>query len=203
MKTRAKNILFSTCLLCIWALSACSSIPAAPNPTADITAPPITEPTVALTATQVTPSILPALANANYPIDITSTQMAQLKDGVFEESAAPGSASKITVTLGKNQVEGDLNGDGVPDSAVTLIADPGGSGTFTYLAAVINKNGTADPLNSVLLGDRIILKSLTFQSGQIEVEYLDHAANEPLASDPTLAVNKKFKLQDNKLIEVK
>jgi hypothetical protein len=155
------------------------------------------------TATQAIPSILSALPNANYPIEVASSHTAQLKDGLFEEAAAPGSSSKITVSLDKNQVEGDLNGDGIPDAAVTLTAETGGSGTFTYLAAVINKNGAAEPLNSVLLGDRIIVKSLSIQSGQIEVDFLDHALNEALAAAPTLQVVKKFKVQDNQLVEVK
>jgi hypothetical protein len=105
--------------------------------------------------------------------------------------------------MGKNQAEGDLNGDSIPDAAVTLIAETGGSGTFTYLAAVINNDGAAQPLNSVFLGDRIVVKSLSIQSGQIEIEYLDHASNEPMASAPTVDVVKNFKVQDNQLVEVK
>jgi len=127
--------------------------------------------------------------------------MAQLKDGVFEEPAATGSASMITVSLGKNQAEGDLNGDGVPDAVVTLVAETGGSGTFPYLAAVINSSGAAEPLNSVLLGDRIVVNGLTIQSEQIEVDFLDHASNEPMSAAPTLVTVKKFKLQGNQIVE--
>ena len=34
-------------------------------------------------------------------------------------------------------------------------------------------------------------------------KFLDHAANEPLASEPTVDIVKKFKLQQDQLIEVK
>lgn len=107
----------------------------------------------------------------------------------------------ITVSLGKNQAEGDLNGDGVPDAVVTLVAETGGSGTFPYLAAVINSSGAAEPLNSVLLGDRIVVNGLTIQSEQIEVDFLDHASNEPMSAAPTLVTVKKFKLQGNQIVE--
>jgi hypothetical protein len=190
--------LFFACVLC-----ACSPVQSSPTPAATMAASPTAVPTVQSTATQATPSILSALPNAKYPIDVTSSGSAQLKDGMFEEPAAPGSASKITVSLGKNQAEGDLNGDGSADAAVTLIAETGGSGTFTYLAAVLNNKGLAEPLNSISLGDRIIVKSLTIQAGQIEVDFLDHATNEPMASAPTMEVVKKFKLQDNQLVEMK
>jgi hypothetical protein len=77
---------------------------------------------------------LRALPNAEYPVDNTSTGKAQLKDGVFEEPVAPGSVTKTRIRLGKDQSFGDVNGDGAEDAAVTLVIDPGGSGTFTYIA---------------------------------------------------------------------
>ena len=204
MKKRQRNInIIGSLLFLVWVLAACSPAIPAPTAAATIAAAPSAIPALQPTATQSVPSILPALANANFPIDVTSTGTAQLKDGVFEEPAAPGSASKITVTLGKNPAEGDLNGDGVPDAAVTLNAETGGSGTFTYLAAVINKNGIAEPLNAVLIGDRIVVKNLTIKSGQIDLEFLDHSANEPLAAAPTVDIVKKFKLQQDQLVEVK
>ena len=100
-------------------------------------------------------SILQSLPDLEYPIEMASTGKAQLQYGKFEEAAAPGSATMTKISLGKEQVPGDLDGDGDLDAAVTLVADPGGSGTFTYLAAVRNQNGTAQPIGSIFLGDRI------------------------------------------------
>ena len=144
-----------------------------------------------------------ALSNAAYPVEGTSTGTAQLKDGVFEEPAAPGSATKIKVQLGKDPAFGDLNGDGVEDAIVTLVVEPGGSGTFTYLAPVINDHGTPKPGAAVLLGDRIILKSVSIQNGEVVVTMLTRKPDEPMSAEPTVEVTRTFKLQGDQLVEVK
>jgi len=144
-----------------------------------------------------------ALSNAAYPVEGTSTGTAQLKDGVFEEPAAPGSATKIKVQLGKDPAFGDLNGDGVEDAIVTLVVEPGGSGTFTYLAPVINDHGTPKPGAAVLLGDRIIIKSVSIQNGEVVVTMLTRKPDEPMSAEPTVEVTRTFKLQGDQLVEVK
>jgi len=164
------------------------------------------QPTVAPPPTQAPQhytSILQSLPNAEYPIEIVSTGKAQLKDGAFEEPAAPGSAIKTRVWLGEEHAFGDVNGDGTEDIATTLVADPGGSGTFTYLALVINDKGAAKPLATILLGDRIIVKSLTIQSESVVVIMLDRKSDEPMSAEPKVEVTRTFKLQDDKLIELK
>jgi heat shock protein HslJ len=153
--------------------------------------------------TQTDASISLALPNAEYPIEVSSTGKAQLKNGVFEEPSAPDSATKNRVELNKDIVLGDLNGDGLDDAVVTLVADPGGSGTFTYLAFVINENGVAKPTTSILLGDRIIVKSITNQSGEVVVTILTRKPDEPMTSKPTQEVKRTFKLQGDQLEEVK
>ncbi|MFH1742732.1 MAG: hypothetical protein ABIH23_27310 [bacterium] len=147
-------------------------------------------------------SILRELPNAEYPIEVTHSGKAQLKDGVFEEQAAPGSATKIRVLLGEERAAGDLNDDGLQDAAATLIADPGGSGTFIYLTAAINQNNTAKPVASVLLGDRIVVKSLTIECGVIIVTLLDRKPHEPMAATPTVEVIQKFNLRGDRLAKI-
>ena len=174
-------------LVCVCILSACAGTT-------------VTSPTQ---TPQKNAPILQALPNAEYPIEFTSTGKAQLKDGVFEESLAPGSATKTKIRLGKEQALGDVNGDGAEDAAVTLVVDPGGSGTFTYLALVINEKGTAKPLATVLLGDRITVKSLAIQSGSVVVTMLTRKPDEPMSAEPTVEVTRAFKLQGDKLVEAK
>jgi hypothetical protein len=154
-------------------------------------------------ASQTGASILQALPNAEYPVEFTSTGKAQLKDGVFEEPVAPGSATKTKIRLGKEQALGDLNSDGAEDAAVTLVVDPGGSGTFTFLSAVINDKGSARPVASVLLGDRIVVKSIAIQSGNVVVTMLTRKPDEPMSAEPTVEVTRTFKLQGDKLVEIK
>lgn len=185
MKMRLLFVALS--LVCVCILSACAGTA-------------VTSPTQ---APQKSASILQALPNAEYPIEFTSTGKAQLKDGVFEESVAPGSATKTKIRLGKEQAFGDANGDGAEDAAVTLVVDPGGSGTFTYLALVINEKGAAKPLATVLLGDRITVKSLAIQSGSVVVTMLTRKPDEPMSAEPKVEVTRTFKLQGDKLVEAK
>jgi heat shock protein HslJ len=144
-----------------------------------------------------------ALPNIAYPVEGTSTGMAQLKDGVFEEPAAPGSATNFKVQLGKDQALGDLNGDGTTDAVVTLVVEPGGSGTFTYLVPVINDQGTPKPLTPVLLGDRIIIKSVTVNNGDVVVTMLTRKPDEPMSAEPTVEVTRTFKFAGDQLVEIK
>lgn len=168
----------------------------APTPTMPITIPPTPTP-------QPGPSILGLLPNTEYLIDVTSTGKARVKDGFYEEPAAPGSSAKTTVQLGDVQAAGDVNGDGMVDAAVTLVADPGGSGTFTYLALVLNENGTPKPLSAVLLGDRIIVRSLAIQPGKIVVTMLDRNPGDPMSAEPTVELIRTFTLQGDALVESK
>jgi hypothetical protein len=148
-------------------------------------------------------SILEALPNAEYLIELASTGKAQLKDGTFEEEAAPGSATKTKIQLGKIQAIGDVNGDGLEDALVTLVVDPGGSGTFTYLALVLNQDGKPKPLAAVLLGDRIVVKSLALQNGTMDVTILTRKPEEPMSTEPTLEQTLNFLLQGDRLVAVK
>jgi hypothetical protein len=141
------------------------------------------------------------LPNAVFPIEAARTGKAQLKDGVYEEYSVQGSTVKTRIILSRDQAVGDLNSDTVTDAAVILIAETGGSGTFTYLAAVINDNGSAQPVDSFFLGDRIKIQSLSIRSGEIIVKLLVRKPNEPMAVQPTVTEIKKLRLKENKLVE--
>jgi hypothetical protein len=141
-----------------------------------------------------------ALPNLAYPIEAASAGTAQLTDGLFEEPAAPGSASMTRIQLGAIQAFGDINSDGLKDAAVTLTVDPDGSGTFSYLAVVLDQNGTLQALPAVFLGDRIAVQSLSIQPGQVVVELLTRAEGEPMSAEPTVAGTLTFKLSDDQLV---
>lgn len=141
----------------------------------------------------------PEAANATYTVEGRSVT---LSNGVAEEAAAPGSATKIRTKLSEMQAVGDLDGDRKPDIVVVLIRDPGGSGTFYYLAAVLNDAaGVGKATNAQLLGDRIVVENLSVGSGQITVEYLTRREREPMAAAPSVKVTKKFAVKDSKLVE--
>jgi hypothetical protein len=62
-----------------------------------------------------------------------------------------------------------LIGDGSEGASVILVADPEGSGIFYYLSAVIFENGNPQLIDSPLIGDRVIIKSVEVESDQIIV----------------------------------
>lgn len=179
LKSTFNNLVIVLLLSVVCVLSACASAPQTPV------------------------SVVSALPSIEYPIDIASTGKVMLKNGVFEEPSVPGSASKTVVTLDKFVAEGDVNGDGVKDVATTLIVTGGGSGTFTYLAIVLNQNGTAKPVATVAIGDRISVKSVSIQSSEISIAFLTRGPNDPMVAPPSMQVTRKFKLQGDKLAEIK
>jgi hypothetical protein len=148
-------------------------------------------------------SIEGALGNAEYPIDLASSGLAQLTNGLFEEQAAPGSATMTKIQLSELVSPGDLNADGLEDAAVILVADPGGSGSFSYLAAVVNEGGTAQPLAAILLGDRIVVESIQIESGQVIVRILTRGADEPMSAEPTIELERTFRVDGDRLVEVR
>ena len=185
-------------------LSACTPAAAPTSQPTSAATSTLNSPTAAPTQTaQTGASIAQALPNAAYPIEGTSTGKAQLKDGVFEEPAAPGSAAKIKVSLDKVQAFGDVNGDGTEDAALTLEINSGGSGTFSYLALVINDKGTAKSVSSIFLGDRIIVESLAIKPGSVVVTMLTRKPEEPMVAEPKIELTRTFNLQGDQLVEVK
>ena len=151
----------------------------------------------------VDPLDLTALQNTEFSSEFTANHKAKLAGGRYQEAAAPGSATMITIQLdGAHLAKGDLTGDGVADAAVVLVSEPGGSGTFYELAVVMNDNGTPKHLASAPLGDRVKIERVAVESGVITVEMLTQGPNDPMAS-PTLAVTKKFRVDGEKLVEAK
>ena len=180
-------------------LTGCDAPPTnAPQHTpADAVSTPATAAPKAGTAS-TTASIAAVLPNAAYLIEGASNGRASLKNGVYEE-AIPNSNSKFIVRLGPEFALGDLDGDQVEDAAVTLLASSGGSGDFTYVAAVLNQDGIAKPAGSAFIGDRVTMKSIRIVDGTINVTWLDRADGEPMSTTPSAEVSKAFVLRNGKI----
>lgn len=121
-----------------------------------------------------------ALRNATYPTSVVA-RGAALHDGAFEQEAAPGSASRIIVRLADIASFGDLDGAGDVDAAVILMSSGGGTGTFVELAAVRNDAGTAHPIASALLGDRVLVREVRIQDRAIVVRLRARGATDPFS----------------------
>ncbi len=134
--------------------------------------------------------------NATYTIE---NHQVLLLDGRAEVAAAPGSAVKITTAVFGKPVCGDLDGDGRDDAALFLVHNPGGSGTFYYVAAAIAKNGQYQGTNAVLLGDRIVPKTIQIRNAVIVVDYADRRPGQPMAAPPSINKTKHLTLKAGRL----
>lgn len=160
--------------------------------------------TLAACVPRITPHDTPALTveelrNTGYQSTWAAGGMAQLRAGEFRQPVAQGSATQLTIRLAETAF-GDMNGDGAVDAAVILVTDPGGSGVFFDLAAVINNNGAPRHVATALLGDRIRIRSFAIEAGQIRLEMLTHGPNDPMCC-PTRIMRATYALAGNSLIE--
>jgi hypothetical protein len=142
-----------------------------------------------------------ALKNAEYRSEYAREGRARLVNGVHVEKESPNSETALRMSLGDTMATGDLNGDGVADAAVVLVSDPGGSGTFYELAAILNQDGKPNHVASALLGDRVRILAMTTKEGQVTVRMVTQGPNDPMGN-PTLEVTYRYKLKDGKLVRV-
>ena len=113
------------------------------------------------------PLTLEQLKNAEYLSEWPTGGKAKLTDGTFFEPYEPGAASGVRLTLSEHVAFGDLHVDEIPDAAVVLYVSGGGSGTFRYLAAVVNEGasrGTSPQPSSVIASRSSRWRSRTARS---------------------------------------
>ncbi|MGA9348656.1 MAG: META domain-containing protein [Anaerolineae bacterium] len=200
-------------LLILVAVTACATPtptatpePAAtPVPTDTPVPPPTATPTPlppTPTPTPVPPLTWEMLQNATYPSELEESGTITLTDGRYEgEPFVEGGASRLIVTLIEPVAFGDLDDDGVDDAAVILASNAGGSGTFIDLTAVLNQDGTPNPVATTPLGDRARPQSMAIESGQIVLEMITHGPDDPMCC-PTQIVRNVYALEGDTLIEV-
>ncbi len=170
-------------------------------PTAIPTVIPTVVPTPEPTATEVTPPApISAEDAANLAYTGIYTEPVQLTDGKFEgASFLPGDSSRLTVALLPDFfAQGDLNGDGLADAAVLVVENSGGSGTFFYLAALINGADGPTNVSSIMVGDRINPNSLTIVDGAIVLDAIVSGPTDPMCC-PSLAVTQTYALKGGAL----
>lgn len=123
------------------------------------------------------------------------------KNGYSEETIT-GSASKIVTQYFGNEVSGDLNGDGRPDTVFLLIQNTGGSGTFYYVVAALENINGCKGTNAILLGDRIAPQTAEIQNEKIIVNYADRKKDDAMTTLPSIGITKQFVLEGTTLKDV-
>ncbi len=134
--------------------------------------------------------------NISYRIE---GQAVDLIDGRSEKAATSGSASKITTAVLGNFAVGDLTDDSRPDTALILFQHTGGTGTFIYAAAAINRKDRYSGTNAVMIGDRIAIDHISIRNGVMVVKYRDRRPDEPMSAKPTVDRTAYFIVQNGEL----
>ena len=143
---------------------------------------PATAPTPSGTTTGFDP------LNATYIVDGQSVVLVNGKGGTTQVFGQP--------------VMGDLNGDGKPDAAFFLVEQPGGSGTFYFVAAALSTATGTQGTNAILLGDRIAPQTLEIHNGEIVANYADRKPGEPMTTQPSVGVSKYLTVNGSALTEI-
>ncbi len=138
-----------------------------------------------------------SLLGATYTTSVVP-RGAQLRNGIYEAEAAPGSASRIIVRLADTAAFGDIDGDGDADCATILVSSGGGTGTFVELALVRDDGGVARPLAAALLGDRVLVREIRISEKHVLVRLRARGATDPLTR-LTREVTRRYELRGETL----
>jgi heat shock protein HslJ len=95
----------------------------------------------------------------------------------------------------------DLDGDGATDAVVFLLDRGGGTATFTYVAAQLNKNGQPVDAGAVMVEDRIGIKSAVVENGLVKLEIITQGPGD-VACCASYKARKTYAVMDGKLVEI-
>lgn len=123
-----------------------------------------------------------------------------LKNGISEESIVPGGASKVVTKYFGNDVTGDFDMDGRDDIAFLITQNTGGSGTFYYLVASLDKGSVRIGTQAMYIGDRIAPQNLNIKDRNIVVvNYAERKAGEDFSVAPSVGKTIYAKLDSKNL----
>lgn len=117
---------------------------------------------------------------------IIDQQSFDLRDGVAEVAAGPGSSATNTLSIVGDPVSGEVGADGRTGTALLLRNDPGGSGIFYYAVLAINDGEHYHATNALPLGDRIVPKGIDVTDGRFAYRFLERRPGEPMAAEPSV-----------------
>lgn len=150
-----------------------------------------------------TPTPVPALTSfqlMNFAYNGLDGKAHTLKNGsaTYPETGGTGS---LDIIQDVGPAQGDLNGDDVVDTVVTLGSSSGGTGYWYLIAAVLNKNG--QPVlggEQTVLEDRATVKSVSVDKGIITVTGTVRSSGQPLSDTGNIPKTERYKLSGGKLI---
>jgi hypothetical protein len=127
----------------------------------------------------------------------------RLVEGVYSRTPSdPGASATYSTQLIQPVIYGDLNGDGIEDAAVILTTQNGGTGHFRELAAVLNRGGAAYNVDTVSLGDRVVVETGRIEADIIVLSMRVQGPNDGMCC-PSLLVTWRFRLQGDRLMKLR
>jgi hypothetical protein len=141
------------------------------------------------------------LQNLTYHLGTTSSVeggKVPLTDGRWSDPAGGSS-----FTLHPTHALGDLDGDRRGDAAAILVESTGGTGTFYYLFAVVNRDGRAVQIGEPeWLGDRTVIERLSIdRKGLITIRFLTHKDSDA-ACCPTMRIEDRYRVEGGRLVGI-
>ena len=130
---------------------------------------------------------------------IVDGRQVRLHQGEASQPAASGAATLIETRVFGPPEYGDVNGDGLDDAVLFLQYDPGGSGTFYYVAAAFFNGHGWDGTRAMLLGDRVVPRTIMIRNGVIIAKYLGRRPDEPFSTPATVEMSRHLTVQDHRV----
>lgn len=157
-------------------------------------------------------TIVEQLQNINIPSDVNESEVGQLQQGEIEVRSEKSEDFPDGIFLwGAYLVEniksftiGDFNNDGFDDVAHIIAYTGGGSGMFYNLAIFMNNQGKLKYLTQEELGDRVIIRSVKYDSGEFIVDIITQGEGDNFKGlcCPNVPKTVKFQLKNNILVEI-
>jgi hypothetical protein len=117
----------------------------------------------------------------------------KLVNGAYSEGSG---TDQYSVQMQDAIVFGDLNDDGVADAAILLVENGGGTGEFESVVAVLNTNGAPTQAGQSLLGDRVQVRSMTINSGLLDLDMLVQGPKDPMCC-PSMPEAQSYRMVGN------
>jgi heat shock protein HslJ/uncharacterized lipoprotein YbaY len=198
-KAALRNLFGAATLAAVVALAtACGSQATASGPKA--TSPGATAAAVETSKTQEQRLQLTEETVRNGKYELPDIGTCQLQAGNYQEKYGEGATQVKKVGL-VTVAFGDLDGDSVQDAAVVLWVNTGGSGTFMYLAPLLNKGGTIQQAGVQFLGDRVQITALAVETGKIRATILSQGSGAAMINPSQQSVQ-EYAVQGGKLLDL-
>ena len=140
-----------------------------------------------------------ALGNMTYRSEWTRSGQAPLVGGLYEEPAAPGSASNIEIRLTDSLAVGRIGAQTM--TALVIVTDPGGSGIFFDLYLVRQQENRWSIVDRAHLGDRIRVNKIEVERGLVGLDLTVHGPHDG-ACCPTERNTVYYALHSERLVKV-